>query len=249
MIEIWAYSLVAVFIVSLISFVGTLALALSPKIQSVLLMLMVAFAIGAMLGDTFLHLLPDAVSENGFTLSLSLAIIAGMMLFFVLEKLIHWTHCHLPGEHTHPRPYAWMNLIGDGVHNFIDGTLIAGSFMISVPLGITTSIAVVAHEIPQEMGDYAVLLHGGFSKFRASFYNFLTALTAVLGAVAALLVGNSLPFLAWTIVPITAGGFIYIAAVDLIPEIHKETKPLISLLQFISISAGIGVMVALLQLG
>jgi len=125
--------------------------------------------------------LPEIVNEAGFGLSVALYVLSGILLFFVLEKVIHWQHCHMPITKQHVHPFAKMNLIGDSLHNFIDGLIIAASYMINIPTGIATTIAVVVHEIPQEIGDFGVLLHGGFSKGKALLLNLGTALVAVLG--------------------------------------------------------------------
>ena len=140
-----------------------------------------------------------------------------------------------------------MNLLGDALHNFMDGLIIAGSYLTSIPLGVSTTLAVVLHEIPQEMGDFSVLLKGGFTKSKALLYNFLTALSALLGALLVFIVGN-VPSLVDAIVPFTAGGFIYIATADLIPELHKETLPTKSLVQLFGFVVGIVIMFALLFL-
>ncbi|MBU0461383.1 MAG: ZIP family metal transporter, partial [Nanoarchaeota archaeon] len=208
------------------------------------------------LGDAFIHIIPETIEEFGLTLSLTLYILAGILFFFCLEKFIHWRHCHkleMCNEHDahikkNPHTLAYMNLIGDAFHNLTDGMMIAGSYLLSFPVGLATTIAVILHEIPQEIGDFGVMLHAGLTKKRAIFYNFLSALTAIVGAVAVLLMNNIFDNLAQFILPITAGGFIYIAGSDLIPEMHKEHKPLKSLLQIVAIILGIAVMMLLLLL-
>jgi len=152
----------------------------------------------------------------------------------------------MPTTKAHAHPVALMNLIGDGLHNLIDGMIIAGSYLVSIPLGIATTIAVVLHEIPQEMGDFGVLLHGGFNKTRALLFNFITALTAVLGAVIALVIGSNIENFSLVAISITIGGFIYIAGSDLIPELHKETGSKQALGQILGFLAGVGVMALLL---
>jgi len=185
--------------------------------------------------------------EEGGSLEVSLLILAGILVFFVLEKFICWRHCHIPTSKTHPHPIALMNLIGDGFHNFIDGLLVAGSFMVSVPLGITTSVAVILHEIPQEIGDFGVLIHGGFSKTKALVFNFISALAALVGAVTTLLVGAKMAGFSQAIVPFTAGGFVYIASADLIPELKKETNLKKSFSQFLGLVLGIIIMLTLIK--
>lgn len=199
-------------------------------------------AAGGLLGDSFLHLLPEAVKKEGFSLEISLATLAGLLLFFVLEKFVSWRHCHIPTSQKHPHPLGLMNLIGDGFHNFIDGMIIAGSFLNSIPLGITTSIAVILHEIPQEIGDFGVLLYSGFGKTKALVFNFISALMAVLGAILVLGIGSKLTGFLELIIPFTAGGFIYIAGADLLPELQKETELTKSGLQLTGLLLGIGMM-------
>jgi zinc and cadmium transporter len=137
-----------------------------------------------------------------------------------MERLFYWRHCHEGKCDIHA--FTYLNLFGDALHNFIDGLVLAASFIISVPLGIATSLAVASHEIPQEIGDFGVLLYGGFSKYRALAYNLISALTAVLGGITGYFLSAAVSGLAPMLLPITAGGFIYIAASDLVPELHKE---------------------------
>ncbi|MBI4994685.1 ZIP family metal transporter [Candidatus Peregrinibacteria bacterium] len=244
---VWIYTIASVIIVSLISFVGILAfLKDTQKIKPFLIML-VSFSAGALFGDAFIHLLPETVENNGFTISVSLYVLSGILLFFILEKFIQWHHCHAPQEHEHAtKPLAFMNLFGDGLHNFIDGAVIAGSYLVSIPLGITTTIAVVLHEIPQEIGDFGVLLHSGLTKSKALMFNFFSATAAILGAIVVLLLNTNSANAIEMLVPFTAGGFIYIAGTDLMPEIHKEIKLPNSILQFLSFIGGIAIMSALL---
>lgn len=241
----WFYTLLSVFIVSLISLVGVLAVALSKKFLETTLLFLVSFAAGGLLGDAFLHLLPEIIEGKNLTTFSAVLILAGILVFFVLEKFIAWRHCHVPTSENHPHPVVFMNLIGDALHNFIDGAVIAASFLISLPLGIATAIAVIFHEIPQEIGDFGVLLHGGFGRQRALLFNFISSLTAFGGALIILVIGrqnmNVMPYL----VAMTAGGFIYIAGSDLIPLLHKETEIKKSLVQFLGLISGIGIMLLL----
>lgn len=245
--EVWIYTLIAVFVVSLLSLLGAIVLVIKQRFIKKILILMVSFAAGAMLGDVFLHMIPELAEEGALNLKASIFILLGILIFFILEKVIHWRHCHLSACKDHPHTLAFMNLVGDAVHNFIDGILIAGSFMLSVPVGIATTIAVILHEIPQEMGDFGVLLHAGMKPRRALMFNFLSALTAVAGALIVLLIGSTLD-VTGVIIPITIGGFLYIANADLIPELHKETKISQSIMQLISILIGAGIMFLLLFL-
>ncbi|HJW97214.1 MAG TPA: ZIP family metal transporter [archaeon] len=221
MFEAWLYSLLSVILVSMISLIGVFTLAIKDSTLNKILLYFVSFSAGALLGDAFIHLLPETIKDAGFTVQISSVILFGIVFSFVVEKVVQWRHCHLPVSEQHPHPFAYMNLFGDGVHNFIDGLIIGASYIASAPIGIATTLAVIFHEIPQEIGDFGVLLHGGFKKRKALFMNFLTALTAVAGTVVALFIGaveGAHPYL----LAFAAGGFIYIASTDLIPELHRK---------------------------
>ncbi len=243
------YTLVSVIIISLVSLVGIFTFLFKKERMTDLLLFLVSFSSGSLLGGAFLHLLPETAAEFGFGMGTGLYAVSGIVLFFILEKFIHWRHCHIPTSHSHPHPFAYMNLVGDGLHNLIDGLVIGASYIVSIPLGVATSLAVLFHEIPQEMGDFGVLVHGGFKKKRALILNFLTALTAVIGAVIGIALGGSAENFIPFILPFTAGGFLYIAGSDLIPELHKECRAQRSLVQLIGIILGIAVMMALLFVG
>lgn len=206
---------------SLISLIGVVFVGLSDEKLKKILIYMVSFSAGALFADVFIHLLPETNKSDG-KLFTPLVLIGGLVVSFALEKIIHWHHCHLPHGHDHAHPFAIMNLIGDALHNFIDGMIIAASYLINLPAGIATTVAVIFHEIPQEIGDFGVLLHGGFSKKKAIAMNLLTALTAILGAVVVLVIGSASDNLTTWLVPFAAGNFIYIAGSDLIPQLHKE---------------------------
>jgi zinc and cadmium transporter len=242
MIQTWLYTIFSVFAVSLIAFVGLFTISIQLDRLKKILLFLVSFAAGALLGDAFLHLLPEAIDKNYPSLNLALFILLGMVIFFILEKIIHWYHCHIPTSEEHPHPVGLMNLVGDGLHNFIDGAIIAGSYLISPALGLATTLAVILHEIPQEMGDFGILIHAGYSRGRALFYNFLSALTAVLGAALTIMIGLRISNITELLIPITIGSFIYIATADLIPELKKETALGKSFLQLISLLLGIGLM-------
>jgi len=249
MLDVWFYAIISVLIVSLISLIGIFTFSIKVDKLKTFLIYFIAFSAGALFGDAFFHLLPEIVEENGFTLTISSFILVGIGLFFVIEKIVHWQHCHIPISEEHVHSFAIMNLIGDGVHNFIDGLIIGVSYIVSIPVGIATTIAVALHEIPQEIGDFGVLLHGGFSKAKALGLNFITALASVIGAVIALLANVYFKNIEIFLIPIAVGGFIYIAGSDLIPELHKEFTLKKAILQLIAFTAGILVMAALLLLG
>jgi zinc and cadmium transporter len=213
----------------------------------------ISFAIGALLAVAFWGLIPEAFAEikpEQFQ-ALSGTILAGVLGFFVLEKLLIWRHCHSGSceahgdedDHGHSHGTAKsagaLIILGDGIHNFVDGVLIAAAFLTDVQLGIVTSLAVAAHEIPQEVGDFAILLHSGYSKSKALFYNILASLTTVLGGVLAYFgledLHDSLPYF----LALAASSFIYIAVADLIPSLHKKTDMKTSLQQIALIAAGV----------
>ena len=235
MIEVLLQILVAVVIVSLISLIGILIF-LKEKILNRILFFLVSFAAGTLLGAAFLDLLPEALGD-GFKETVPLCILLGILSFFILEKFLYWHHHHTEEEDVHA--FTYLNIIGDGIHNFLDGVVIAISFLNSTSLGIVSTIAIIAHEIPQEIGDFAVLIYGGFSKAKALIYNFLTALTAIAGALLAFFYSNLFENSNIYITAFAAGGFIYIASTDLIPEIQKEKDLKKSFLQFVLLTFGI----------
>lgn len=242
----WTYTLASVAIVSLMGFAGVFTLPFKDAKLKRILLFLVSFSAGALFGDAFLHLLPQATEKSGFSIFVSLSLLGGILVFFVLEKVVCWRHCHIEPSDDHPHPFAIMNLIGDAFHNFIDGMLIAGSYLASPAIGVATTIAVVLHEIPQEIGDYGVLVHGGFGRVQALLMNFFVQLTAILGAVFILALSLKTEVLTGFLVPFTAGGFIYIAGSDLIPELQKHTGIRGSIAQLFSLLLGIGLMLALI---
>lgn len=244
----WLYSLIGVSIVSLISLIGVFALGLKEETIKRVSLFLVSLAVGGLLGDALLHLLPESWRRLGFTPSTSLLVITGLLLFFVLERFLRWQHCHEPGCEKHSQTFATINLIGDASHNFIDGAVIAASFLVSPALGLGTTLAVILHEIPHEIGNFGVLIHAGFSAKKALFFNFLTALFAVLGTLVALAVSSQTEAFSLALLPVTAGGFLYVAAADLVPELHRETKLGRSLWQFFFILLGLSLMLLLLVL-
>lgn len=246
---VWIYTIVSVILVSLISLVGIFFLAADRvRLQKILLVL-VSFAIGGLAGDAFIHLIPEAFDELGTGLSTSLLIILGMFVFFSVERFIRWRHCHAPTSEHHVHPVATLNIIGDAVHNLIDGILIGASYIVSLPIGVTTTVAVVLHEIPQEIGDFGILIHAGFSVKKSLLFNFASALMAILGALFALTIGSHVQEFSFIMLPVTAGGFIYIAGSDLIPEVQETCGGAgITLAHFFTILLGIGLMSLLVLL-
>ncbi len=247
----WLLSLISVIIVSLISLAGIFSLLLNDTRLSKILLYLVSFSAGSLFGDAFIHLIPEAMEGNGAgtSVSVSVLIIFGILFSFAIERFLQWRHCHIPTSAEHPHSFAYMNLFGDAVHNLIDGLIIAGSYLVSLPIGIATTLAVVFHEIPQEMGDFGVLVYGGFHKRKALWLNFLTALTAIAGALVAIILSSVLEGFTPLLIPFAAGNFIYIAGSDLIPELRKDApEPRKATMQMVSIVLGVAIMVLLLLL-
>ncbi len=233
------YILLSVLVVSIVSVIGIFFIFLKKNTLNNLLLFFVSLSVGSLLGGAFLHLIPEAFGETGFSIKVSFLILAGIVIFFIIENFIHWRHCHIPTSKDHPHHLGTMNLIGDGLHNFIDGLVIAAAYFVNLPLGIATTLAVIIHEIPQEISDFGVLLYAGFSKRKALFFNFLSALMALIGAIIGILFSKNYEIFVSIIIPIAAGGFLYIAGSDLIPELHKNQERRFSLKNLIGILLGI----------
>ena len=242
---VWIYTIGSVLLVSVISLIGLFTAWFTTNLGRRALIFLVGFSAGALLGDVFIHLFPGLISNCGFGLKASLYVLGSMLAFFILENYLHWHHHHgsgEAGEHaTHP--FVYNNLIGDGLHNLIDGLIIGGAYLMDTSLGIATTIAVVFHEIPQEIGDFGVLVYGGFSKAKALAFNFLSALMALVGAIIALTFGTSDSAMTF-LIALAIGSFLYIATADLIPQIHKDKHK--GFTQVLSFCLGIAVMFALL---
>ena len=233
--------LTSVILVSLISLVGIITLSLKKGVLDKILFILVAFAAGTLIGGAIFDLLPEAL-ELGESLALQY-ITVGIVVFFVIERFIHWKqHSHLleHKDHTHEvKPYAYLNLVGEGIHNFLDGTIIAAAYLVSFELGIVATIAIIFHEIPQEIGDFGILVAGGFSPKKALGYNFLISLGAVAGALVMFFAAGLIPGLSLIMLSFAVGGFLYIALGNLLPELHHETSSSKILLQVVFLILGI----------
>lgn len=243
---IFLYALISVLIVSAVALIGIVTLWLRAAMLKKIVLLLVSFSAGALFGDAFFHLLPEAIETDGFTFVVSLWLLGGILFGLVTEKVIRRNHCHMPITKEHTHPFVIMNLVWDMVHNLIDGLIIWASYLVSIPVGVATTLAVVFHEIPQEIWDFGVLVHGGFSKKKALLMNFLTALTAVLGVLIAFIIGHSVEGMVSVLIPFAAWTFIYIAGSDLIPELHKENKLSQTLPQILFFLIGLWLMASLL---
>ena len=251
---IWLYTIVSVFLVSLISFVGLLTFGMRAERVRTLLIYFISFAAGALFGDAFFHIIPEIVRTQGFGFYVSISFLGGIVLFLIIEKIIHLQQYHSHGAEGHSdesndriRPFVFTNLFGDAIHNFGDGLIVGASYLVSIPVGIATTFAVAFHEIPHEIGNFSILVHGGLSRGKALLINFCTGLVAIGGAIVALILGGYVEEVQRFVLPIVAGGFIYVAGSDLIPELHKESDNLTKvLLQLIVFVLGIALMALLL---
>jgi zinc and cadmium transporter len=215
---LWAIS--ASILVSLISLIGIFSLLLNEKLLNKILILLVGFGAGGLIGGAFLHLLPETLENSKNFTSSFMYVILGFILFFILEKYLFWRHCHKGKCDIHA--FTYLNLIGDGVHNFGDGLIIGVSFFTDIRIGIVSTLAIIMHEVPQELGDFGILIYGGFSKFRALLFNYISATTAILGTVIGYVFSSHINNFSILLLPFAAGGFIYIASCDLIPELHRQ---------------------------
>ncbi len=246
MLNTWFYTLIAVIVVSLISLVGIFTLGIKAEKLKKWLLSMVSFSAGALLGDVFLHIFPE-ISQAGWSNATSLYLLGGIVVFFILERFILWHHSHSEHEES-VHSYTYLSLISDGLHNLTDGMIIAAAFLAGNSVGLATTLAVIFHEIPQEVGNYAVLVHGGFSAGKALFYNFLSALTSVAGALIVLVAFRSLNAAPTPLLAVSAASFIYIAMSDLIPQLQKEPNKKTAARHLVWFILGIGVMWALILL-
>jgi len=224
----------------LVALVGVFSFLLTKNFLNKILIILVSFATGALLGGALFHFLPEAFTKLPIFL-VSLLTLLGILIFYSTEKVLHWHHCHEGVCKRHP--YTYLILYGDAIHNFIDGLIIASSFLLSIDFGILTSLIIIAHELPQEISDFGVLIHGGFSRKKALFYNFLSQLTAVIGGILGfffLSIENYSTYL----LPVAAGGFFYIAINDLIPEILKEKSPKKIIMNLLAIILGLLILIS-----
>ncbi|MFH1510355.1 MAG: ZIP family metal transporter, partial [Candidatus Woesearchaeota archaeon] len=209
--------------------VGVFSLKMKEKLLKKLLIILVAFSAGALLSGAFLHLMEESLDKIAASTAFAF-LLAGFVIFFLVERFLHWHHCHDGKCDVHP--FSYLILFGDAVHNFIDGVVIAASFLVSVPFGFVTAALIIAHELPQELGNFGVLVYGGFSKGKAIVYSFIAQLTSVVGGVVGYFLASSVEGILPYILPAAAGGFVYIAASDLIPELHKEPRLKKSMVSF-----------------
>lgn len=243
---VWIYAILSAFVISLIALVGIILVPIKIEKLKKILIYFVSFSTGALLGVAFFHLLPEVVNKVGLTFFVSSLILGGILLFFLLEKIIHWHYNLGQSEKEHKHSLTAMVLIGGSFHNLLDGLIIGASYLIGISVGIAITTAIALHKISKEIGWFGVLVHGGFSKIKAIKFNYLSSLFTILGAIIALMWGNYVSNIQFFIIPIAIGGFIYIAGSNLIPELHKENDLRKSILQFLIMLAGMVVMALLL---
>lgn len=226
------YGLLSTLVISIIGQIGFFVFILKDNILRKVLIFFVSFSAGSLIGGAFFHLLPDVIEKKDDVLMVFVWTIAGFCLFFIMEKFLRWHHCH-DEECEEKKHLGQINMAGDGIHNFLDGIIVMAAFVVSPALGLATTISIISHEIPQELGDFGVLLYSGYNKTKAIIYNFLLSAVAILGALIGYFLSNIIGGFTDIIIPIAAGGFLYIAASDFIPEIHKEINAKSSLLNFL----------------
>jgi len=242
MLDVWFSSLISVLIVSSLSLVSAVVLLLDRELSKKQVLYLVSFSVGGLMGGAFFHLVPEAIEVNGEVLRVSTWLLAGIFSSYILEMVLKWRHCHIPTSDEHPHSFAYINLVGDGVHNMIDGIIIGGAYLTSTSLGVATTIAVCLHEIPQEIGDFGVLIYAGMTRRRALLLNLMSASTSILGVVIALTLSAYVNNLVALLLPFAAGNFIYIAGSDLVPELHDEKRLSSSLVQLALMLLGLSLL-------
>lgn len=243
--ETWLYTILSILLVSLMALAGIIFLVLKYQLFKKIQTLLISFAIGTLLGGAFLHLIPESLEHNQNHIT-PLLVIGSIIVFFILEKYLHILRHHQP-ENKSIKSFGPLNLLADGIHNFLDGILIAAAYSIDIHTGIIATAAVLAHELPQEIGDFAVLIQAGYSRKKALIFNFISALSAFVGGLLVLIFPVSTQELSHYILPLAAGGFIYIALAELIPELNVQQSRLHSFLQIIALILGIFIMYLLLD--
>ncbi len=225
---------------SLVSFSGGFLVLFRESVARWISHRILGFAIGALIGVAFFDVIPEAIAALGHNRALGYVAL-GILVFFAAEKLFRWYHHHHEGHTGETQPYTALVLLSDTIHNFIDGVALAAGFLVSVPVGVATTAAVLLHEVPQEVADFAVLVRGGYSRRRALWANFLISLTTVAGAVAGYAAAQAASWLLPYLLAVIGGNFLYIAMSDLIPETHEETGAGHLFTQLLLMAAGIAV--------
>jgi len=236
------YVLISSLITSFISLIG-ISFFLFFKKNDKIIFYWISFAAGVILGSVFLRMLPEITHEESISnLKLYTFVLTGIISYFLIEKFLRWVHCHKETNELHVHPVGIMNLFGDGIHNFLDGVAIGISYHINIHIGILTTLMIILHEVPQEIGDFGMLLYAGFTQRKALFWNFISALSAVIGSIGGYIFGNFMSHSTILIImAFVGGGFLYIAMSDIVPELHKTNTTKEALIQTITILLGIGI--------
>lgn len=229
-------------LMSAIALVGAITMTFSERTRERLILPLVAFSAGSLLGGAFFHMIPEAVERSPGDRRVYLWVLGGFAVFFALEQFLHWHHWHDAAQ-DRKSPLSHLMVLGDALHNFLGGLAVAGAFIVDIPLGITTWIVAAAHEVPQELGKYGVLLHGGWSKGHALLVSLASSLTFLLGGLFAF--AASVQVDVSFLVPFAAGNFLYIAASDLVPEVNRHHRIAVNLLHFFAFAAGIALLLAI----
>jgi zinc and cadmium transporter len=241
------YTLIGVVVVSLISVLAALPLLLKNKLSNRFQLFMLSVSVGSLLAVVFFDFMPH-LAEEGFTTQAGITIIIGFLVFFVIERLVHHHHSHKVEEegsgHGHAYHLGLVNVIGDGIHNFLDGIVIASSFLVNPVVGITATVSVILHEVPQEIADFSVLLYSGYSKRKALMLNFLSAITAVAGAILVFFISDAAHQISYYLIPFAAGNFIYIAASNLLPQLNRSCSGKETLEHVLAIILGVVIVLA-----
>jgi len=241
--KVFLGTFLSIAVVSLISLVGIFFLLLKKEKLKNIQLVLVGLAAGALLGGAFFHLLPEAFEAFKKPITVSILLLSGFLMFYILERFLHWQHDHSSGiGENHIKPFGPINLIADAFHNFLDGILIGAAFWYKFEIGIATALSVLLHELPHEFGNFGVLVHAGYTPKRALIFNFLSACCSFLGAIVVLVFSNVAGILSVAVLPFAAGGFIYLAAADLIPELQREKAIIKSIFQFLALLFGLGIM-------
>lgn len=240
--NILGFIIIATLLDSFTALAGILTLWMKPKLFKKILITLVAFSTGALLSGAFFHLIPEALDVLTPMAAFTFVLI-GFIIFFIIERFLHWHHCHDGKCDVHPVSY--LILVGDGIHNLIDGIIIGISFFVSISFGVITTLLVIGHEVPQELGNFGILVYSGWGKTKSLVYNLLAQLTCVIGGILSYFLSTSIEGIVPFILPFAAGGFIYIAASDLVPELHKEPELKKSLVSFSFFIIGIVFMLAI----
>jgi zinc and cadmium transporter len=241
-----AWIVIAGVAMSALALVGAVTLVLPERTLDRMLLPLVGLAAGSLLGGAFFHMLPEAVGALGNELAVYVWLVAGFLVFFVLEQFLHWHHCH-HSHHDHDRPLGPLILLADGLHNFIGGLAVGGAFVVDIRVGVVTWLAAAAHEIPQELGDFGVLVHSGWRRTSALAWNFASALTFLVGALLAYALADQIDVA--YLLPFAAGNFVYIAAADLLPELAAQTRTRDKVETTAAFVCGLGLLLAATRLG